>query len=105
MMTSHVAKGVFDVPGHAGPGDLPRPAANCPLTRPSGTLMLDGLGPAPRQIGVRGGAVHGAAPLTESASHGRPGPAGPRRRPAAHSFPTAPSHSPLSAAVLTRQGR
>jgi hypothetical protein len=35
------------------------------LTRPSGTLSLDGLGLAPEQVGVRAGAVSGAAaPLT-----------------------------------------
>src|SRR5262245_55469583 len=35
------------------------------LARPSGTLSLDGLGLAPEQVGVRAGAVSGAAaPLT-----------------------------------------
>jgi hypothetical protein len=47
-----------------GPGDLPQPAADRLLTRPSGSLSLDGLGPDPRQIGVRAGTAHGAAPLT-----------------------------------------
>jgi hypothetical protein len=37
------------------------PARILPLTRPSGTLWLDGLGPAPQQIGVPAGAVHDAA--------------------------------------------